>query len=123
MENSRKIQNSNNIPECLKNVQLPLISKMISRARAKIDYLMDRQNCSLKFSAKKMIRKICKKRNHRTSECFHKKNRVKNRKFSFQNKAPKITEPTKTGLDSKSLPGKTSLGQEPKTVEIKSGFV
>ena len=39
-----------------------------------------------------MICKICKKRNHRTSECFHKKNRVKNRKFSFQNKAPKITE-------------------------------
>ena len=69
-----------------------------------------------------MICKICKKRNHRTSECFRKKNRVKNRKFSFQNNAPKITEPTKIGLDSKSLPGKTSLGQEPKTEEIKSDF-
>ena len=69
-----------------------------------------------------MICKICKKRNHRTSECFHKKNRVKNRKFSFQNKAPKITEPTKTGLDSKSLPGKTSLGQKPKTENFRPGF-
>ena len=51
-----------------------------------------------------MICKICKKRNHRTSECFHKKNRVKNRKISFQNKAPKTTGPTKPGIDSKSLP-------------------
>ena len=53
MEESKRIQNSNNIPECLKIIQLRLISKMISRARAKIDYLMDRQNCSLKFRAKK----------------------------------------------------------------------
>ena len=53
---------------------------------------------------------------------FHKKSRVKNRKPSFQNKAPKITEPTKTGLDSKSLPEKTSLGQKPKTEEFRPGF-
>ena len=53
MEESRRIQNSNNIPECLKIIQLRLISKIISWARAKIDYLMDRQNCSLKFRAKK----------------------------------------------------------------------
>ena len=53
MEESKRIQNSNNIPECLKNIQLRLISKMISRARAKIDYLMDRQNCSLRFRVKK----------------------------------------------------------------------
>ena len=53
MEDSRRIQNSNNIPECLKNIQLRLISKLISRARAKIDYLMDRQKCNLKFKAKK----------------------------------------------------------------------
>ena len=44
MEESKRIQNSNNIPECLKLLQLRLISKMISRARPKIDYLMDRQN-------------------------------------------------------------------------------
>ena len=75
-----------------------------------------------------MICKFCKRTNHKTENCFHKlrrnKNRfkIKNRKPSFQNKAPKTTEPTKTGLDSKSLPGKTSLGQEPKTEEIKSGF-
>ena len=53
MEESKRIQNSNNIPECLKIIQLRLISKMISRARAKIDYLMDRKNCSPKFRAKK----------------------------------------------------------------------
>ena len=53
MEESKRIQNSNNIPECLKIIQLRLIYKMISRARAKIDYLMDRQNCSLKLRAKK----------------------------------------------------------------------
>ena len=53
MEESKRIQNSNNIPECLKTIQLRLISKMISRARAKIDYLMDRKNCSPKFRAKK----------------------------------------------------------------------
>ena len=38
MENSREIQNSNNIPECLKNIQIRFISKLISRARAKIDF-------------------------------------------------------------------------------------
>ena len=53
MKECKRIQNSNNIPECLKIIQLHLISKMISRARAKIDYLMDRQNCSLKFKARK----------------------------------------------------------------------
>ena len=51
MENSRRLQNSNNIPECLKNTKLRLISKLITRARAKIDYLMDRQKCNLKFRA------------------------------------------------------------------------
>ena len=51
-----------------------------------------------------MICKICKRRNQRTFECFHKKNRAKNRKFSFQNKAPKTTVLTKPGIDSKSLP-------------------
>ena len=69
-----------------------------------------------------MICKICKKRNHRTSECFHKKNRVKNRKFFFQNKAPKTTEPTKLGIDSKSLPKKPNLGQKPKIEEFRPGF-
>lgn len=53
MEESKRIQNSNNIPECLKIIQLRLISKMISRERAKIDYLMDRRNCSPKFRASK----------------------------------------------------------------------
>ena len=52
MEESKRIQNSNNIPECLKIIQLRLISKVISRARAKIDYLMDRRNCSPNFRAK-----------------------------------------------------------------------
>ena len=75
-----------------------------------------------------MICKFCKRTNHKTENCFHKLRRninrfkIKNRKPSFQNKAPKITEPTTTGIDSKSLSGKTSLGQEPKTEEIKSGF-
>ena len=69
-----------------------------------------------------MICKICKKRNHRTSECFHKKNRVKNRKFSFQNKAPKTTEPTKLGIDSKSLPKKPNLGQKPKIEDFRPDF-
>ena len=49
MEESKRFQNSNDIPECLKIIQLRLISK----ARAKIDYLMDRKNCSPKFWAKK----------------------------------------------------------------------
>ena len=49
MENSRRIQNSDDIPECLKNIQLRFISKFITRAWAKNDYLMDRQKCDLKF--------------------------------------------------------------------------
>ena len=53
MEESKRIQNSSNIPECLKIIQLRLSSKMIFRARAKIDYSMDRRNCSPKFRAKK----------------------------------------------------------------------
>ena len=75
-----------------------------------------------------MIFKFCKRTNHKTSDCFHKlrrKNRIKNRKPSFQNKAPKFdktTEPTITGLDSKSVSVKSSLGQKPKTGEINSGL-
>ena len=53
MEESERIRKSNDIPECLKIIQLRLISKMIFRTRAKIDYLMDRRNCSPKFRAKK----------------------------------------------------------------------
>ena len=73
-----------------------------------------------------MICKICKRRNHKTENCFHNlrrnKNRFKiqNKKPSFQNKALKITEPT--GLDLKSLPLKPSLDQESKTEKFKSGF-
>ena len=52
MEESGKTQNSNDIPECLKIIQLRQISKMISKARAKIDYLMDK-NFSPKFRAEK----------------------------------------------------------------------
>ena len=75
-----------------------------------------------------MICKFCKRTNHKTSDCFHKirrKNRIKNRKPSFQNKAPKIdkiTEPAITDPDSKSVPVKSSLGQKPKTEEINSGL-
>ena len=69
-----------------------------------------------------MICKICKKRNHRTSECFHKKYRRKNRKISFQNKAPKTTEPTKLGIDSKSLPEIPHLGQKPKIEGLRPDF-
>ena len=58
MEESKRIQNSSNIPECLKIIQLRLISKMISRARAKIDYLMDRRNCSPKFRAKNDLQNL-----------------------------------------------------------------
>ena len=50
MENSRIIQNFNNIPECLKNIQLRPLSKLKARARAK-KYVMDRQMCNLKFRA------------------------------------------------------------------------
>ena len=60
MEESKRIQNSNNIPKCLKIIQLRLISKIISRARAKIDDLMDRKNCSLKFRAKKWFANFVK---------------------------------------------------------------
>ena len=49
MENSREIQNYNNIPECLKNIQIRFISKLISRARAKIDFLEDMQKCNKKL--------------------------------------------------------------------------
>ena len=68
-----------------------------------------------------MICKICKKRNHKTSECFHKK-QSKNRKISFQNKAPKTTEPTKPGIDSKPLPKKPNLGLRPKIEEFRPSF-
>ena len=75
-----------------------------------------------------MICKFCKRTNHKTSDCFHKLHReirIKNRKTSFQNKAPKFdksTESTTTGIDSKSVSGKNSLGQKPKTGEINSGL-
>ena len=75
-----------------------------------------------------MICKFCKRTNHKTSDCYHKlrrKNRIKNRKPSFQNKAPKfdkITEPAITGPDSKSVSVKSSLGQNPKTEEINLGL-
>ena len=58
MEESERIQNSNDIPECLKIIQLRLISKMIFRSRAKIDYLMDRRNCSPKFKAKNDLQNL-----------------------------------------------------------------
>ena len=38
MENLREIQNSNDIAECIKNTQIRFISKLISKARAKIDF-------------------------------------------------------------------------------------
>ena len=75
-----------------------------------------------------MTCKFCKRKNHTTENCFHKlrrnKNRfkIKNKKPSFQNKALKITEPTKTDIDSKSLSGKISLGKKAEADEIKSGF-
>ena len=53
MEHSRKIQNSNEIPECLRNIQIRLIFRLIDRARAKIDYLEDRQKCIQKTQALK----------------------------------------------------------------------
>ena len=52
IEESERIQKSEDIPECLKIIQLRLISKMIFRTRAKIDYLMDRRNFSPKIRAK-----------------------------------------------------------------------
>ena len=73
-----------------------------------------------------MICKFCKRTNHKTFDCFfRRKNRIKNRKPSFQNKAPKfdkITEPAITGPDSKSVSVKSSLDQNPKTEEINSGL-
>ena len=51
MENSKRIRNSNDIPESLKNIQLRLISKLITSTGAKIYYVMDRQKCNLKFLA------------------------------------------------------------------------
>ena len=44
MKSSREIENSD-IPECLKNIQLRFISKLISKARAKIDFLEDMKKC------------------------------------------------------------------------------
>lgn len=41
MENSCEIQNSSDNPECLKIIQIRFISKLISKARAKIDFLED----------------------------------------------------------------------------------
>ena len=58
MEESERIQNSNDIPECLKILQLRLISKLIFRSRAKIDYLMDRRNCSPNFRAKNDLQNL-----------------------------------------------------------------
>ena len=73
-----------------------------------------------------MICKLCKRTNHKTFDCFfRRKNRIKNRKPSFQNKAPKIdkiTEPAITDPDLKSAPVKSSLGQKPKPAEINSGL-
>ena len=60
MEESERIQNYNDIPECLKIIQLCLISKMIFSSRAKIDYLMDRRNCSPQFKAKNEFSKFVK---------------------------------------------------------------
>ena len=57
MEESKRIQNSSNILESLKIIQLRLISKMIFRSRAKIDYLMDK-NCSPKFRAKNDLQNL-----------------------------------------------------------------
>ena len=43
MESSHEIENSSDILECLKNIQIRFISKLISKARAKIDFLEDRK--------------------------------------------------------------------------------
>ena len=48
-ENLREIQNSNTIDKCLKNIQIRLISKLISRAREKIDFLEDMKKCNKKL--------------------------------------------------------------------------
>ena len=44
MKSAREIENSD-IPECLKNIQLRFISKLISKTRAKIDFLEDMKKC------------------------------------------------------------------------------
>ena len=44
MKSAREIENSD-IPECLKNIKLRFISKLISKARAKIDFLEDMKKC------------------------------------------------------------------------------
>ena len=73
-----------------------------------------------------MICKFCKRTNHKTFDCFfRRKNRIKHKNPSFQNKAPKIdkiTEPAKTDPYLKSAPVKSSLGQKPKQAEINSGL-
>ena len=73
-----------------------------------------------------MICKFCKRTNHKTFDCFfRRKNRIKNKNPSFQNKAPKIdkiTEPTKIEPDLKSAPVNSNLGQKPKPTEINSGL-
>ena len=73
-----------------------------------------------------MICKFCKRTNHKTLDCFfRRKNRIKHKNPSFQNKAPKIdkiTEPAKTDPYLKSAPVKSSLGQKPKQAEINSGL-
>ena len=73
-----------------------------------------------------MIRKYCKKTNHRTSDCFHKKNRIKDKKNSLLHKTPqfdKSTELTKSGSNPvhnsnvglKPLSGGNSLSQKSKS--------
>ena len=57
-----RIQNSNNVPECLKNKQLRLISMLIIRARAKIDYLMVGQNCSLELGLRNDLQNLLKEK-------------------------------------------------------------
>ena len=73
-----------------------------------------------------MICKFCKRTNHKTFDCFfRRKNRIKHKNPSFQNKAPKIdkiTEPTEIQPDSKSAPVNSNLGQKPKPTEINSGL-
>ena len=44
MKSAREIEKSD-IPECLKNIKLRFISKLISKARAKIDFLEDMKKC------------------------------------------------------------------------------
>ena len=44
MKSAREIEKSD-IPECLKNIKLRFISKLVSKARAKIDFLEDMKKC------------------------------------------------------------------------------